>query len=186
MKGKKDTGRIKRIIDISMTLVLLCLMAYQVTGEAAHEFIGVGMTLLCIVHQILNRRWYGTLLKGKYKAFRVLQTGINILLIMSFAVTAFCGMSMSTYAVPFMYGILRVSLVRRVHLSMSHWSFVLMGLHLGLHVPVMTARLKLTDKNQDGSGACPLRPCRNRTLSVPAYRHAGLPFLPRCFCFPGL
>jgi formylglycine-generating enzyme required for sulfatase activity/flavodoxin len=146
LKGKKDTGRIKRIIDISMTLVLLCLMAYQVTGEAAHEFIGVGMTLLCIVHQILNRRWYGTLLKGKYKAFRVLQTGINILLIMSFAVTAFCGMSMSTYAVPFMYGILRVSLVRRVHLSMSHWSFVLMGLHLGLHVPVMTARLKLTDK----------------------------------------
>ena len=52
---------------------------------------------------------------------------------------------MSTYAVPFMYGILRVSLVRRVHLSVSHWSFVFMGLHLGLHVPVMTARLKLTD-----------------------------------------
>ena len=29
---------------------------------------------------------------------------------------------------------------------MSHWSFVLMGLHLGLHVPVMTARQKLSDK----------------------------------------
>ncbi|MBQ4304890.1 MAG: SUMF1/EgtB/PvdO family nonheme iron enzyme, partial [Lachnospiraceae bacterium] len=146
MKGKRDTEKIKRIIDISMTLVLLCLMAYQVTGEAAHEFLGVGMTLLCIVHHILNRRWYGALLKGKYRAFRILQTVINILLILSFAVTAFCGMSMSTYAVPFMYGILRVSLVRRVHLSISHWSFVLMGLHLGLHVPVMTARLKLTDK----------------------------------------
>ena len=78
-----------------MTLVLLCLMAYQVTGEADHEFIGVGMTLLCIVHQILNRRWYGALLKGKYRAFRILQTVINILLILSFAVTAFCGMSMS-------------------------------------------------------------------------------------------
>ena len=89
MKGKRDTEKIKRIIDISMTLVLLCLMAYQVTGEADHEFIGVGMTLLCIVHQILNRRWYGALLKGKYRAFRILQTGINILLLMSFAVTAF-------------------------------------------------------------------------------------------------
>ena len=169
-----------------MTLVLLCLMAYLVTGEAAHEFIGVGMTLLCIVHQILNRRWYGALLKGKYRAFRILQTVINILLILSFAVTAFCGMSMSTYAVPFMYGILRVSLVRRVHLSVSHWSFVLMGLHLGLHVPVMTARLKLTDKIKDCTVSC-LQPAgRNRTLSVPAYRHAGLPFLPRSICFSGL
>ena len=54
MKGKRVTNKLKRIIDISMTLVLLCLMAYQVTGEAAHEFIGVGMTILCIIHQILN------------------------------------------------------------------------------------------------------------------------------------
>ena len=29
---------------------------------------------------------------------------------------------------------------------MSHWAFVLMGLHLGMHIPVMFARLKLTDK----------------------------------------
>ena len=155
-----------------MTLVLLCLMAYQITGEAAHEFIGVGMTLLCIIHQILNRRWYGVLLKGKYKAFRVLQTGINILLLMSFAVTAFCGMSMSTYAVPFMYGILRVSLVRRVHLSVSHWSFVLMGLHLGLHVPVMTARLKISDR-----GRAVMRPvlCGLAGIGLFLFLHTGMP-----------
>ena len=30
--------------------------------------------------------------------------------------------------------------------GMSHWAFVLMGLHLGMHIPVMFARLKLTDK----------------------------------------
>ncbi len=29
---------------------------------------------------------------------------------------------------------------------MSHWAFVLMGLHLGMHIPVMFARLHLTDK----------------------------------------
>ena len=31
-------------------------------------------------------------------------------------------------------------------LSMSHWAFVLMGLHLGLHVPVMTAKWKMANK----------------------------------------
>ena len=46
----------KRIIDIAMTVLLLCLMAYQVTGEMAHEWIGMGMTVLIIIHQILDSR----------------------------------------------------------------------------------------------------------------------------------
>jgi hypothetical protein len=29
-------------------------MAYQVTGESLHELIGIGMTVLVIIHQILN------------------------------------------------------------------------------------------------------------------------------------
>ena len=49
-----------------MTVLLLCLMAYQVTGEALHEWIGIGMTILVIIHQILNRKWYGAIFKGKY------------------------------------------------------------------------------------------------------------------------
>ncbi len=48
-----------RIVDAAMTVLLLFLMAFQVTGEMAHEWIGIGMTVLVIVHQILNRKWYG-------------------------------------------------------------------------------------------------------------------------------
>ena len=136
---KRNTAR--RIVDAAMTVVLLFLMAYQVTGEAAHEWIGVSMTILVIVHQILNRRWYSALFKGRYNPYRSLTTVLNILLVLCFAMTAFCGMSMSGYAVPFMYGLAPVSFVRRMHLSMSHWSFVLMGLHLGMHIPAMTEGL---------------------------------------------
>ena len=53
---------IKRIVDAAMTVLLLCLMAYQITGEALHEWIGMGMTGLVIIHQILNRKWYGAAL----------------------------------------------------------------------------------------------------------------------------
>ena len=133
---------IKRIIDIAMPVLLLFLMAYQVTGEMAHEWIGMGMTVLIIIHQILNRKWYGALFKGKYRPYRILSTTLNILLLLSFLLTAFCGMSMSGYAVPFLYGMAPVSFLRRTHLSMSHWSFVLMGMHLGMHIPMMTAGLK--------------------------------------------
>ena len=143
---EKHNIMIKRTVDVCMTVLLLCLMAYQVTGEVLHEWIGMGMTVLVIIHQILNRKWYGAIFKGKYNAYRITTTVINIALLLSFALTAFCGMSMSGHAVSFLYGMTKVSFARRMHLSMSHWAFVLMGLHLGMHIPVMFARLQLTDK----------------------------------------
>ncbi len=153
MSKVKPNQTVKRIVDAAMTVLLLCLMAYQVTGEAAHEWIGMGMTALVIVHQILNRKWYGALFKGKYLPYRTASTVLNILLLLSIAVTAFCGMSMSGYAVPFLYGMAPVSFVRRMHLSMSHWSFVLMGLHLGMHLPVMTAGWKWSRRGRLAAGA---------------------------------
>lgn len=147
----KEKNIIKRIVDALLTILLLCLMAYQVTGEALHEWLGIGMTVLVIVHQVLNAKWFGALFKGKYHALRILQTAVNVLLLLSFAMTALCGMAMSGHAVPFLYGMLPVSFARQMHLSLSHWSFVLMGLHLGIHIPVMTA--KLSDKKKKALSA---------------------------------
>jgi len=148
MPKAKTNNRIKRIVDIAMTVLLLCLMAYQVTGEMAHEWIGMGMTVLVVIHQILNRKWYSALFKGRYNPYRGITTILNALLLLSFALTAFCGMAMSSYAVPFLYGMAPVSFVRRMHLSMSHWAFVLMGLHLGIHIPVITVALNLKGKTK--------------------------------------
>lgn len=136
----------KRIVDAVLTVLLLCLMAYQVTGEALHEWLGVAMTILVIVHQVLNRKWYGALLKGRYSAYRAAATALNAALLAAFALTALCGMSMSGHAVPFLYGMTSVSFARRMHLSMSHWAFVLMGLHLGFHIPAMAAKLSKSAK----------------------------------------
>ena len=148
MSGKKNPLLMRRITDILMTVLLLFLMAYQVTGEVLHEWIGIIMTLLVILHQILNRRWYSSLFKGRYDAYRFLQVCVNVLLIASFLLTAVCGMSMSGHAVPFFYGLLKISFSRRMHLSLSHWSFVLMGLHLGLHIPMIFAGWKLSKQKK--------------------------------------
>lgn len=150
MTRKNNGLKIRRIIDVLMSVLLLFLMAYQVTGEVFHEWIGMGMTLLVIFHQILNRRWYGALFKGRYNGYRIVQVLVNILLILSFLLTALCGMAMSAHAVPFLYGILKISFARRMHLSMSYWSFVLMGLHLGLHIPVIFAGRKFSPKVKTG------------------------------------
>ena len=143
---ESKTNIIKRIVDVCMTVILLCLMAYQVTGEELHEWIGMGMTLTVIVHNILNRKWYAAIFKGKYQPVRIVMTTVNIILIASFMLSAFCGMSMSGYAVPFLYGMAPVSFVRRMHLSMSHWSFVLMGIHLGLHIKTVFIKARISEK----------------------------------------
>ena len=118
------------------------------------------MTFLVILHQILNRKWYSALFKGNYNPYRTATTTLNVLLLLCFVLTAFCGMSMSGHAVPFLYGMAPVSFARQMHLSMSHWAFVLMGLHLGMHIPAMAAGLRLNDKKKT------LLPEKQSSLSV--------------------
>lgn len=138
----KTNTIIKRIIDVALTVTLLLLMAFQVTQQFAHEWLGIAMFALTIVHQILNRKYYAVIFKGKYSPLRVFQLIVNTLLLLSFLCTALSGMMMSRFATPFMNGILPSSIVRLGHLAMSHWSFVLMGLHLGLHFGIITSKLK--------------------------------------------
>jgi len=138
---KKSTVA-KRIIDVALTVILLLLMAFQVTEQLAHEWLGIAMFALTVAHQILNRKFYAAIFKGKYNPLRILQLTVNCLLLLSFVCTALSGMMMSRFATPFMNGILPSSIVRQGHLAMSHWSFVLMGLHLGLHFGMITTKLK--------------------------------------------
>ena len=139
-------NKLKRIIDMLMSMVLIPLMAYQVTGEAAHEWLGITMVLLVVAHQVLNRKWYASILKGNYQAFRIFSTIINVLLLISFTLTAISGMSMSNHAVPFLYNLINVNIARIMHLAFSYWSFIFMGLHIGLHVEAMTSVIPINVK----------------------------------------
>ena len=68
------SNRVKHILDVLLGIGLLLLMSYQVTGEAGHEWTGIGMTVLMILHQILNRIWYAALVKGRYREPSVIDT----------------------------------------------------------------------------------------------------------------
>ena len=136
------TNKIKRCVDIVLTLVLMFLMAYQVTGETLHEWLGIAMTVIVIAHHILNRKWYTAIAKGKYKPYRIALTITDCLLLLCFFTTAFCGMAMSNHAVPFMNGIISSMLARQMHLALSFWSFVLMGIHIGFHLRTLISKLK--------------------------------------------
>ena len=135
------TGIIKRIVDVVLTVLLLFLMAFQVTGDVLHEWLGIGMTAVLVLHHILNRKWYQSIFKGKYSPYRIVMTAVNTLMLAAIALTALSGMSMSGHAVRFLYGLIHVMTARKLHLAMSWWAFILMGVHIGLHIKAMTAKL---------------------------------------------
>ena len=138
-------SKIKRCIDIILAVVLLALISYQATGEKIHEWIGIAMTVLVVSHLVMNRKFFASLPNGKYNAYRTVLMVTDILLLLCFFITALCGMSMSSNAVPYLNGIIPVSFARTAHLALSHWTFAIMGLHIGYH---LSALITKTDKKK--------------------------------------
>lgn len=132
----------RRVVDIAMTAAIVILMAFQITGEAVHEWMGIVMFILFISHTVLNRLWYRQIVRGRYSAVRVLQTVLDFALLVSFCVTAVSGMMMSQYAVPFLRASRLIGSAQSLHLAFSHWTFILISAHLGLHWGMMIRPLQ--------------------------------------------
>ena len=131
--------KVKIAVDALMTVLLMVLMAYPITGQLAHEWAGAGMLLLFIAHHVLNRHWFKSLGKGKYNGLRVLQTAVDVLLLADMLALMFSGIRLSRYVFAFLPGLGSAAAARRLHMLGSYWGLVLMGLHLGLHWGMVAA-----------------------------------------------
>lgn len=140
--GTKETRKIQVIIDISMTISLLFLMAYSMIGEVSHEWLGIVMFMLFITHHVLNRRWFRMLFKGRYTPIRIFGTVINISLLIIMLSLMASGIMMSRHTFDFLsiYG--NSSSARVLHLLSSYWGFVLLSIHMGLHWGMVMSRIR--------------------------------------------
>lgn len=135
--------RIKAALDALMTAGLLFQMGYQLYAETAHELVGAVMFTLFIVHHALNAGWYRAVFRGRYTPYRVFHLTVNILLLAAMLFLMVSGIMLSNHVFDFLGIGFGASFARLAHLAASHWSFVLMALHLGLHWGTVTSRLKL-------------------------------------------
>lgn len=135
---------IRLSIDFAMTVLLLLLMARQLTGEAAHEWLGAGMFALWILHHILNFKWYSHIGKGKYTPPRMFQLAVNLLLFISMAGMMISAVILSREVFRFLPISGGISLARSMHILCAFWSFVLMALHLGLHWKMVLGMVRRT------------------------------------------
>ena len=133
-----------------MVLLLPLLMAYSLVGEAAHEYLGIGMFLLFVIHHILNIAWWKNLFRGKYAPIRIVGTVLNFVLVIIMLALPISGMILSRHVFRFLhFG--GASTARTVHLMASYWGLVLMSFHAGMHGNVMIGMFRKAANMQQPS-----------------------------------
>lgn len=122
---------IKLVIDFVMTVLMLVAMAYHITGSTIHELVGAVLLVLFIAHNILNRRWYKTIIKGKYNIRSILRIAVNLLFLVSMIVVMISSAPISRDIFPF-FPINNDMIIRQIHVLTAYWGFIFMAVHIGL------------------------------------------------------
>ena len=151
------TQRLRMTIDITMTILSILLMGgnFLFLEEIVHEILGVGLFFLWAIHIILNRRWYASLaqasklitstnandrrsyraiFRGKYNPYRIMQTVINCCILICTILLMISGIILSNHLFTFLNIQGGLGFARIAHLLASHWYYLFMSLHIGLHV----------------------------------------------------
>ena len=132
-------------LEIPLTILSLVLMGGNMflPWAPAHEIIGVMLMVVWGVHIYANRRWFKATFRGKYNPFRITQSVVNYGMLICVVFLAISGVMLSNHVFAFLGIESGASFARTAHLLASHWYFVFIALHIGLHVGVIFNRLKI-------------------------------------------
>ena len=141
--------KIRMPIDIAMTLLSIILMGgnYFFPADIVHEILGVALLLLWAVHIALNRRWYGAIFRGSYNPYRVMQTVINCGILICAIFLMISGIILSNHIFTFLGIEKGLGFARIAHLLASHWYFLFMSMHIGLHVSMIANKMCHKERN---------------------------------------
>ena len=139
------TRKIRMPVDISMTILSIILMGgnYLFPADIVHEILGMALFLLWAVHITLNRRWYSSIFRGKYNARRIMQTVINCSILICVIFLMISGIILSNHVFIFLGIESGLGFARTAHLLASHWYFLFMSLHIGMHVQMIAGKMKV-------------------------------------------
>lgn len=122
----------KTVTDIMMIIGLFVLMAYPLTGNAIHMWIGIAEFILFAVHNVLNYKWYKGIFKGKYTAARVMYIITDL-----FTILSVIALFVSAVILSDCFGLIEIrsgkGFGRILHLLSAYWGFMFLSFHIGLH-----------------------------------------------------
>ena len=132
---------IRLAVDAAMAAAFVAVMATALVQEAPHEFLGIALFALVVVHVVLNRRWFAALARGRYDAVRVLRLVAVVGLLACVAAQVASSLVLSKHVFWLLPALPGAGLARRVHMLCSYWSFLFAFAHAGLQFRTVVVRL---------------------------------------------
>ena len=146
----KIKRKIQIFADFAITVMLPLLMAYNMIGDTLHECIGAAMFVMFIIHHVINFRFVASIAKGKYTANRIFITAVDFLLLADMLALMISAVVLSRHVFVFLHLNVSVSFARTAHLLGSYWGFILMSVHIGihLHTVISTVQKNISNPNR--------------------------------------
>lgn len=127
---------LRLVFDLIAIGLLVFGFSYWWLGNTAHELAGTAMFLLLIVHNVFNRRFYGTIARTRRDTrslFNVAVTGALILSMVALLVTSvLIANTLSGFMSAF-----GGFTARQIHTLAAYWALVIVAIHLGLRWPMI-------------------------------------------------
>ena len=120
-------------------------------SQEVHEWLGIMILLLFIVHNFLNIQWYKNIFKNRYTTIRTVYLIIDGCVLISMFMQIFSGIAMSRYLFSFLNIPVNMSLVRRMHVLGAFWGFLFVSLHLGIHWAAIIRQFKKNIKKSSNN-----------------------------------
>lgn len=124
-------------VDVAMTLISVALMGGTMLfpDERVHKILGAVLFALWIAHHIFNPHYFASMLKGKYTPYRIMQFIVNF----GVGISGLCLMASGIMMQLMLPGL---GLARAMHLVSSHWYYIFMSAHSGMHVGIIFSIFK--------------------------------------------
>ena len=110
--------------------------------DRIHQICGISLIVLWVVHIVLNRRWYSSLFKGKYLPYRIMQLVVNCGVLICALFLMISGLLMAWF-IPADWVGGALGFARTTHLLASHWYYIFMAFHIGLHASMIATKIKI-------------------------------------------
>ena len=133
--------KIKVFIDIVMYIELILLMCEHSLVGLTHEVLGIILFILFIMHNALNYRWYKLILKRKINPKMIPSLIINFLIFVTFIILILSSFMISSYVFKGLISS-NAMLARGLHMISSIWLYILVSIHLGLHLNAILYKIK--------------------------------------------
>ena len=139
-----NTNKFRMPLDILITLLSIILMGGTMLfpDDRVHQICGISLIVIWVAHLVLNRRWYGSLFKGNYQPYRIMQIIVNLGVLICALLLLISGLLMAWF-IPSDWVSGALGFARITHLLASHWYYIFIAFHIGLHGAMLAGKMKI-------------------------------------------